>query len=65
MLRYCDDVYGMMHDNGFDYWISDFDLLYDEFATAYRIGWRKVESFDGYANFNVELLRVLQKHQYK
>lgn len=65
MLRYCDDVYGMMHDNGFDYWISDFDLLYDENATAYRIGWRKVESFDGYANFNVELLRVLQKHQYK
>lgn len=65
MLRYCDDVYGMMHDNGFDYWISDFDLLYDENATEYRIGWRKVETFDGYANFNVELLRVLQKHQYK
>lgn len=65
MIRYCDDVYGMLHDNGFDFWISDFDILYDESASYYRIAWRKVEPFEGYANFNVELLRTLQKHQYK
>ena len=65
MIRYCDDVYGMLHDNGFDFWISDFEVLYDENASEYRIAWRKVETFDGYPNFNVELLRTLQKYQYK
>ena len=65
MLRYCNDMYGMLHENGFDFWMSDFDLLYDENATYYRIAWRKVEYFDGYANFNLELLRTLQKYQYK
>ncbi len=65
MIRYCNDVYGMLYDNGFDFWMSDYELLYDEFATEYRIAWRRVEYFDGYANFNVELLRTLQKYQYK
>ena len=65
MIRYCNDVYGMMYENGFDFWISDFDILYDESASEYRIAWRKVEPFDGYANFNAELLRTLQKYQYK
>lgn len=65
MLRYCNDMYGMLHDNGFDFWMSDFDLLYDENTTSYRIAWRKVEYFEGYSNFNVELLRTLQKYQYK
>lgn len=65
MIRYCDDVYGMLYNNGFDFWMSDFDVLYDENASEYRIAWRKVETYDGYANFNLELLRTLQKYQYK
>ena len=65
MLRYCDDVYGMLHENGFDFWMTDYSHLFDEWDTEYQIGWRKVEYVDGYANFNVELLRTLQKYQYK
>ena len=65
MIRYCDDVYGMLYNNGFDFWMSDFDVLYDENASENRIAWRKVETYDGYANFNLELLRTLQKYQYK
>ena len=65
MIRYCLDTYGMLRDNGFDFWMSDYDLLFDENSTAYRIAWRKVENYDGYNNFNVELLRALQQCQYK
>lgn len=65
MIRYCDDVYGMLYDNGFDFWMSDFEVLYEENASEYRIAWRKVETYDGYPKFNLELLRTLQKYQYK
>ncbi|MBR4920922.1 MAG: hypothetical protein IKZ62_06370 [Prevotella sp.] len=65
MIRYCLDTYGMLKENGFDFWMSDYDLLFEENATAYRVAWRKVENYDGYINFNVELLRALQQCQYK
>jgi hypothetical protein len=65
MIRYCLDTYGMLKENGFDFWMSDYSLLFEENSTAYRVAWRKVENFDGYNNFNVELLRALQQCQYK
>ena len=47
-----------------DVWLPFYGYLFGEHA-PYQVAGYKGEEFEGYSNFNLELLRILQKYQDK
>lgn len=47
-----------------DVWLPFYGYLFGEYA-PYQVAGYKGEEFEGYSNFNLELLRILQKYQDK
>lgn len=61
-LNYWNDTMEIFQRYNIDVWISAADLLYEEQLAPYRICDYEGENFEGHSNFNVKLLRVLQKY---
>lgn len=61
-LNYWDDTMDVFQKYDVDVWISANGLLYEENLAPYRIADYEGEGFNGHHNFNVKLLRVLQKY---
>lgn len=61
-LNYWDDTMDVFQKYDVDVWISANGLLYEEILAPYRIADYEGENFNGHHNFNVKLLRVLQKY---
>lgn len=62
LLRFFDDTMSAYQRCGADFWISC-DNLYAEYGAPYRVAGYQGVAFQGHYNFNLPLLRVLQKYQ--
>lgn len=64
-LQYFGDLARIYQEQKIDIWLPVCGQLYDENAAPYTVaGYRGVD-FEGHHNFNLELLRTLQKYQDK
>lgn len=61
-LNYWDETMEVYQRYGIDCWISALGLLSEENLAPFRIADYKGENFNSHHNFNVELLRILQKY---
>ena len=61
-LNYWDDTMEIFQRYNIDVWISAIGLLSEENLAPYRICDYEGEDFEGHHNFNVKLLRILQKY---
>ena len=64
-LNYWDDTMDVFQKYNMDVWVSALCLMYEESLAPMRIAGYEGEDFDGHHNFNVKLLRVLQKYMDK
>ena len=64
-LNYWDDTMEIFQRYNIDVWISAIGLLSEENLAPFRIADYEGENFEGHHNFNVKLLRILQKYQDK
>jgi hypothetical protein len=61
-LNYWDDTMEIFQRYNVDVWISAIGLLSEENLAPFRIADYEGEDFNGHHNFNVKLLRILQKY---
>ncbi len=61
-LNYWDDTMEVYQRYGVDCWISALGLMSEESLAPFRIADYEGEDFEGHHNFNVKLLRILQKY---
>ena len=64
-LNYWDETLDVFKKNHVDCWVSAIGLLSEEQLAPYRICDYEGEDFEGHHNFNVKLLRILQKYMDK
>lgn len=64
-IRYHGDIAKIYQKHHVDVWLPIDGYLFEEKAAPYKIAGYKGEEFEGYSNFNLELLRTLQKYQDK
>lgn len=64
-LNYWDDTMEVYQRYGVDCWISALGLMTEEGLAPFRIADYEGEDFEGHHNFNIKLLRVLQKYMDK
>ena len=64
-LNYWDDTMEVYQRYGVDCWISALGLMSEESLAPFRIADYEGEDFNGHHNFNVKLLRILQKYMDK
>lgn len=64
-LNYWDDTMEVYQRYGVDCWISALGLMSEESLAPFRIVDYEGEDFEGHHNFNVKLLRILQKYMDK
>ena len=61
-LNYWDETMEIYQRYGVDVWISAIGLLSEEQLAPFRIADYEGEDFNGHHNFNVKLLKILQKY---
>ena len=64
-LNYWDDTMEVFQRYGVDVWVSALGLMSEESLAPFRICDYEGEDFEGHHNFNVKLLRILQKYMDK
>jgi hypothetical protein len=64
-LNYWDDTMDVFQKYNVDVWVSALGLMYEESLAPMRIAGYEGEDFEGHHNFNVKLLRILQKYMDK
>ena len=62
ILRFFDDVAAACQRYGVDYWASPLGNMMEEYNAPFIVAGYEGENFEGHHNFNVKLLRILQKY---
>lgn len=65
LKAYYEDILSMFNRHGFSWWSNDFWIMTDEYPQTRVIAEMPTTSYAGFDHFCLELLELLQKHQYK
>jgi len=63
MSAYYEDILSAFDQRGFSWWSNDFEWMTDAWGLSDKLADAPIVSFDGFDTINLELLRLLQKHQ--